>query len=349
MKEHPMIPAARPRFVEDIYTPDEQAVLFDIIRTRGPWRLIAAQHFSSAEEFLAVAGGRNHTRMSAPALSDFLTPTFRGYIGNYGTVLEQSAHDIYYSRRLLDMIKSMHGASYAVPNSFLFNLRAPAHSFDAGHFDSPSWRGMDKFNTPTWLLSVMAKSGLFDRWELRSGQVIAYYYDSDVDGGFTYWPEGPDAPPARYPAPFRNSGILTHNEKMFHRGEASGPRHMRSVPDLQLDSAIHGVGDSEWAICNGDEEIARYHDRHMRFLFHYGAFVFDDMAELRRYFEHTDDLDLDTAVAIFTDDLRGRGIRCPEPTDPLHDRDFVSVLNSAYAMAPAEYPAEAPLDVPNTA
>ncbi len=157
------------------------------------------------------------------------------------------------------------------------------------------------------------------------------------------------APPARYPAPFRNSGILTHNEKMFHRGEASGPRHMRSVPDLQLDSAIHGVGDSEWAICNGDEEIARYHDRHMRFLFHYGAFVFDDMAELRRYFEHTDDLDLDTAVAIFTDDLRGRGIRCPEPTDPLHDRDFVSVLNSAYAMAPAEYPAEAPLDVPNTA
>ncbi len=58
----------------------------------------------------------------------------------------------------------------------------------------------------------MAKSDLFERWELRSGQVIAYFYDSDVDGGFTYRPDGPDEAPARFTRPFLPSGILTHDE-----------------------------------------------------------------------------------------------------------------------------------------
>ena len=341
---HPMIPAVPPRFIENIYTPEETEILFDIVRHHGPWCLIAAQHFSSAEEYMAVAGPKNDSGHTLE-LADLLTPTFRGYFGNYGLSLEPSAHEIYYSRRTLDMIKGMHGAAYAVPNSFLFNVRAPAHSFDAGHFDSPSWRGMDKFNTPTWLLSVMAKSGLFDKWELRSGQVIAYFYDSDLDGGFTYWPDGPDAAPARFPAPFHNTGILTHNEKMFHRGEASGPRTRRSIPGLQFRSTIQGVGENEWAICNGEQEIARYHDREMRFLFHYGAFVFEDLTDLRRYFEHSDDLSPDLTVAMLLDDLHHRGIECREPSDPLRDREFVAVLNRAYAMAPAEYPDEAPLDV----
>ena len=29
---HPMTPAVPPQFIEDIYTPDETAVLFDIVR-----------------------------------------------------------------------------------------------------------------------------------------------------------------------------------------------------------------------------------------------------------------------------------------------------------------------------
>ena len=333
-----------PQFVENIYTPDELEVLFDIVRNSQPWRLIAAQHFSSAEEYMAVSGPKNQKFDRKLELSDLLTPTFRGYFGNYGLPLEEKSHEICYSRKLLDMIKGMHGAEYAVPNSYLFNVRAPAHSYDAGHFDSPSWRGMDKFNTPIWLLSVMAKSGLFEQWELRSGQVIAYFYDSDVDGGFTYWPDGPDQSPARFPAPFKNSGLLTHNEKMFHRGEASGPHHKRSIPGLQLDSTITGDGDDQWVIRNGDIEIARYHDSEMRFLFHYGAYVFKDMDEAKRYFEHTDDLTLDMALELILADLRRRGVAFEDPSDPLHDREFIAVLTRTYAMAPREYPAEAPLD-----
>nr|WP_237727080.1 hypothetical protein [Rhodococcus jostii] len=342
---HPMVPAVPPRFVEDIYTPEEIDILFGIVRRGGPWRLIAAQHFSSAEEYMAVSGPKNRDLDRKLELSDLLTPTFRGYFGNYGIPLEGAAHELCYNRKLLDMIKDMHGAKYAAPNSYLFNVRAPAHSYDAGHFDSPSWRGMNKFNTPIWLSSVMAKSGLFEQWELRSGQVIALFYDSDVDGGFTYWPEGPDRPPARFAAPFRNSGLVTHNEKMFHRGEASGPRHKRSIPGLQLDSTIAGAGDDQWVIRNADEEIARYHDSEMRFLFHYGAYVFEDLADAKRYFEHTDDLTLDTALRMLSDDLRRRGVQFDESSHPMHDSEFVKILTRTYDMAPGSYPADAPLDL----
>ena len=346
---HPMTPAVPPQFIENIYTPDETAVLFDIVRNNGPWRLIAAHHFKSAEEYLAVSGPKNRDPDVKLELSDLLTPTFRSYFGDRGVAYENKAHELYFNRRLLDMIKGIHGATYAVPGSYLFNLRAPAHSYDAGHFDGASWRGVDMGNAPLWLISVMAKSGLFERWEIKTGQVISYYYNSDIDGGFTYWPDGPDLAPRRFAAPFWNSGLLTNNEKMFHRGEASGPRDKRSIPKLQLDSVIEGAGTDEWVIRNGPEEIARYHDDDMRFLFHYSANVFDDLADVKRYLDHTDDLTVEQALGMLIDDLDARGVSYTTPSDPLNDADFVATLTRAYAMAPADYPAEAPLDIMRSA
>lgn len=342
---HPMTPLVPPKYIENIFTPEEVDILFGVVRNNGPWRLVAAQHFSSAEEYLAVSGPKNQDPNRKLELSDLLTPTFRGYLGNFGVAYEHEVHDIYFSRRLLDMINSMHGTEYAVPHTFLFNLRTPAHSFDAGHFDGSSWRGVNLNNAPLWLISVMAKSGLFDRWAVKAGQVIAYFYDSTIDGGFTYWPDGPDLPPQRFAPPFWNSGLLTDNEKMFHRGEANGPRDKRKIPQLRLDSLIHGHGSDEWSIRNGDLEIARFHDRDTRFLVHYSAHVFDDLADVKRYFEHTDDLTVETALSMLMDDMRARGVTFAEPSDPLTDREFIALLSRTYAMAPAAYPAEAPLDV----
>nr|WP_148228524.1 hypothetical protein [Rhodococcus jostii] len=339
-----MTPLVPPKYVTDIYTTEEEKLLFDVVRNNGPWQLTVAHHFTSAEEYMAVSGPKDLDPSVKLELSDLLTPTFRGYLGNYGVAYEQEAHDIYFSRKLLDMIKGMHGAQYAVPHTFLFNLRPPAHSFDAGHFDGASWRGINLNNTPLWLISVMAKSGLFDRWSVKAGQVIAYYYDSAIDGGFTYWPDGPDLPPRRFAPPFWNSGLLTDNEKMYHRGEANGPRDRRKVRGLQLNSLIAGEGDDEWVIRNDGTEIARYHNADMRFLFHYSAHVFDDRADLTQYLEHTDDLTIETALNMLIDDMRSRGVSFEEPTDPLVDRTFISIANQAYAMAPAEYPQEAPLD-----
>ncbi len=342
-RRHPMTPITSPTVVNDVYTQDEIDTLFGIVRRNGPWSLILAHHFSSTEEYLAISGGKD--RNSNATLADFTAPTFRGYLAQEGVALQDEAHEIYFSRKLLEPIKEMHGAKYGLAKNMLFNACGPSHSFDAGHFDTGSWRGVDLTNAPVWLLAVMAKSGLFDAWEVKTGQVIIYFYDSDVDGGFTYWPDGPDMRPRRLPAPFWNTGILTDNSRMYHRREANGPRARRDVPDLRMDSLLEADGDDEWVIRNGDTEIARYHDQDMRMLFHYTALVFDDLADVKRYLDHTDDLTLDKVFDIFMADLKARGIRFTEPSDPMNDNEFIALLTDTYAMAPEEYPAEAPLDV----
>ncbi|MFE8013877.1 hypothetical protein ACFU3O_14185 [Streptomyces antibioticus] len=227
----------------------------------------------------------------------------------------------------------------------LFNLSGPSHSFDAGHFDSGNWRGVSSVNAPIWLMSVMAKSGLFDAWEVKSGQVITYFYASGVDGGFTYWPDGPDLPPRRLAAPFRDTAILSDNSRMYHRREANGPRDRRDLPALTMGSLLSADGEDEWVVRDGGSEIARFPHRDTRTLFHYTALVFDDLAEVNRYLDHTDDLTFDQVFEMLIADLRARGVRLDEPSDPMNDRDFVALLTDAYAMAPRSYPAEAPLDV----
>ena len=59
----------------------------------------------------------------------------------------------------------------------------------------------------------------------------------------------------------------------------------------------------------------------------------------------TDDLTAEKVFDILGDDLTRRGIEFEFPADPMTDRDFIALLTNTYAMAPAEYPADAPLDV----
>lgn len=336
-------PVAPPRLVRHMYSDDELARLFGVLEQKGPWTSIASQTFKSSEEFMAVAGAGKAGRPSS--LRDLLTPTFRGYFAQQAVALHEEIQDVFYSSRLLNLVKEMFGARYALPAQFFFNVRAPARSLDAGHFDPQVWRGMDMMKVPVWLSAVMAKSGLFDRWEVRTGQVITYFYRLSEDGGFTYWPTGPAGRPERIPGPFWNDAVVVHNPRMFHRGEASGPRGSRTnPPDFGLESVVAAEDVDTWVIRNGDQVIARYPAEHMRFLFHYGARVFRDLAEVSTYYDHTDDLDLDMVFEILLHDLRKRGIKHAEPTEPLSDPAFVALLSDSYAVAPTSYPAEAPVD-----
>lgn len=341
-RRHPLTPVAAPTVTSDFYSPQEIDTLFGAVREHAPWKLILAYHFTSTEEYLAVSGAAKGKPDAT--LADFTAPVFRGWLGKDGVAFYEEVHDIYFSRKLLDPIKRLHGGQYALAHHMMFNICGPAHSYDAGHFDSGNWRGITSANTPLWLMSVMAKSGLFDAWEIKTGQVITYFYDSDIDGGFTYWPDGPDRAPRRLPAPFSNTAILSDNSRMYHRREASGPRDRRDLSALRMDSQLYPDGDA-WVVRNGGTEIARYAHRDTRSLFHFTGMVFDDAADVNRFLDHTDDLTTDKVFGVLLADLKTRDIRFTEPTDPMTDRDFIALLTEAYAMAPVEYPAEAPLDV----
>ena len=161
-------PAAPPREIDNVYTEDQRERLLDVVRTEGPWKLIIAQHFASADELIATMSGVFPEGFT-PSLDLFLTPTFRGYLANYGAVLYPELHDCFYNERFLEMAKSYWNAEYAKPQLMLFNINGPCANRDPGHLDSPSFRGVRHENAPTWLCSVMGKSGLFRRLPDQDG------------------------------------------------------------------------------------------------------------------------------------------------------------------------------------
>ncbi|GAB3272676.1 hypothetical protein [Parahaliea aestuarii] len=341
---HILRPAAPPREVSNVYSDDQLQRLLGVMRDNGPWQLIIAQHFASAEELLATLSG------GAPdggglSLDMFLTPTFRGFLANYSAALYPEIQDCFYNERFLDMAKDYWGAKYAKPQMMLFNVNGPCGNLDPGHLDSPSFRGVRYENSPTWLCAVMGKSGLFQDYLIKMAQVITWFSHCP-DSGFTYWPNGPLEAPQRLMPPIYNRGVVVQNEMMFHRGEANGPVDQQRPKGLGFDTLFSGDPNdpNQWLLKNGDEVIARHTTDELRFLVHWSAEVFADFDELKKNMDGTDDLTQEKAIEMMIDDVRSQGIEIETPTDPLHDGAFIAQLNAAYDLGgPSSYPEDAPV------
>jgi hypothetical protein len=79
---------------------------------------------------------------------------------------------------------------------------------------------------------------------------------------------------------------------------------------------------------------ARYEFEDVRVSVSWKAQVFSDARQQALYQNHEDDLTLDQVVETLLADLAARGTPTERPTDPLHDRAFVEVLNTTYRRAP---------------
>jgi hypothetical protein len=337
-------PASPPKEIHDVYTDGQRELLLDVVRTNGPWKLIIAHHFASAEELIATMSGAFPEGFE-PSLDLFLTPAFRGFLANYGAVLYPELHDCFYNARFVELAKGYWKADYAKPQMMLFNINGPCANRDPGHLDSPSFRGVRYENAPTWLTSVMGKSGLFQDYLIKMAQVITWF-SLDPDSGFTYWPEGPHNPPQRVLPPVYNRGVLVQNEMMMHRGEANGPIDRQIPAGLAFDTVFTGdPADCDWWLLkNGDDVIARHHTDELRFLVHWSAEVFSDYDELKKNMEGSDDLTIEQAIDTLVKDVNAQGIKLAMPDDPLHDTEFICTLNAAYDLGgPSSYPEEAPI------
>jgi hypothetical protein len=337
-------PASPPREIDNVYAEDQKQRLLDVVRTQGPWKLIIAQHFASADELMATMSGMFPEGFE-PSLDLFLTPTFRGYLANYGAVLYPELHDVFYNESFLNMAKSYWGARYAKPELMLFNINGPCANRDPGHLDSPSFRGVRHENAPTWLCSVMGKSGLFTDYLIKMAQVITWF-SLDEGSGFTYWPDGPLKAPQRILPPINNRGVVVQNEMMVHRGEANGPLEQQVPAGLAFDTVFTGdpIDRDHWLLKNGDDVIARHHTDELRFLVHWSAEVFSDFDELKKNMDGTDDLTIERAIETMVKDVNAKGLKLAMPSEPLHDPEFIGALNAAYDLGgPATYPEEAPL------
>ncbi len=337
-------PASPPRELADVYTDDQRKRLLDIVHQHGPWRLILAQHFASAEELIATMSGAMPEGV-APTLETFLTPTFRGYYAEHSACLYPELDDCFFNSTFLEYARSYWKARYAKPQRMLFNINGPCANLDPGHLDTPSFRGVRFENSPTWLCSVMGKSGLFRDYLIKMAQVITWFSTCPASG-FTYWPDGPLRAPKRVKPPIYNRGVLVQNEMMVHRGEANGPVEQQHPAGLALDSVFCGdpADRDQWLVKSGERSIARYRTDELRFLVHWSSEVFEDLAELKKNMDGSDDLTHERVFDTLIRDVRARGIRIATPSDPLHDQEFIRTLNAAYDIGgPTAYPPEAPV------
>ena len=340
-----LCPTRAPRIVDGVLEPDQLATALELIRQRGPWDLILKHHFRSLEEVVATTSGGRPADPDA-SIDFFLTPTFRGFFANGGVCLYPEAEPILYDRRFMAWAREFWGARYCQPMKILFNVNGPAWNNDPGHLDAPRFRGMGLVNTPTWLLAVMGKSGLFQPWAIKMAEVIAWFQRGAEGGGFTYWPEGPLAPPKRLVPPFWNRGVVTHNTAMYHRGESNGPIGQRANPKgLSFDSTFSGdpADPDRWQIRTGNTVIARYATEELRLLVHWDAELYTDLDDLRRHVDHLDDIAPDRVFETFVADLRARSVPFDVPSDPMHDPRFIEILARTYDVPPSSYPVEAPV------
>jgi hypothetical protein len=337
-------PVAPPRIIEGVYTDDQHRRLLDIVKREGPWPTIAAHHFHTVEELVATTVGMLPEGLEL-TLDDIAAPQFRGFYGQNSVCFYPEIHDCFYNAEFLEIAKDYWGAQYARPTLMLFNIAGPcpAGGPPPAHLDAVTFRGVRFENAPVWLQNCMAKSGLFTDYIVKMAQVITWWYTGE-NGTFTYWPDGPFAQPKVLEHPLWNKGVVVQNELMFHRGDPIGAFDSPAIANMKhLSEMAYEPRDDVWQILTDGAPVHSYQPDEMRLLVHWNAEVYSDMAEVKKVMDHTDDLTIEEAIGRLLKDMRERGTKVAEPSDPLHDDDFVRALMETYTIAPTtewlEFPA----------
>ena len=324
-----LTPVAPPKILESVYSDDEHRRMFDVIKREGPWGTIISHHFETVDELIATVSGvipPDH----GLTLDDVAGPHFRGFFGKNSVCFYPELDDIFYNSRFLGEVKSYWNAEYAKPTLMLFNICGPHNTGLAPHLDAVTFRGVRIENTPVWLQNIMGKSGLFNDYLVKMAQVITWWYRGEP-GGFTYWPDGPFEPPKVLHAPMWNRGVVVQNEAMYHRGDPVGPREDRWIEGVKNRSVFgYDAADDSWAVTTDGAVNRRYQPEQIRLLIHWSGEVYSDMDEVKKVMDHTDDLTHDQVVGTLLSDMRARGVKVAEPSDPLHDVDFIQALTHTY-------------------
>jgi hypothetical protein len=209
----------------------------------------------------------------------------------------------------------------------------------AGHTDVPAFVGVDRRRHPTWLLSVMGHSRLFEKERVEIATAVAWFYRGR-DGGFTYWPDGPDRPPLVHEGDVFNTAIMGDNDRMYHRVRPVGRRRDGMLGGMTLDSRLEHDGGEAWAIRQDGETRATMTFSALRISVSWKGYVYRDAEQRRQHEQNVGAIDLAQVVDRFASDLRARGVAFEAPDDPtplVHDEAFVELLTQQYVHAPTVF------------
>lgn len=261
---------------------------------------------------------------------------FTGHDSVYGTAdvpwfMDQTTDEplLMHNPRWIEAAREAFDAEIVRPMNCTLNVNAPAKS-GPPHLDLPVYRGLKLPEAPMWLLTNMSRSRLFLPWLVPLATGLMWFWRG-AGGEFEYWPDGPDAPSVCARAPLWNVGVMSDNEVMWHRVGAIGAEERRAelVGSLPSRARIHSVGEG-WELREDDHHIASYGRDEIRLSLVWKAYVFKDAAHLASFEDKAYDLDLDTVVDIYAEDLEKRGIDAPRPRDPLADPEWRKLIERVY-------------------
>lgn len=296
-----------------------------LVEANAPYAPVQ-RYFSSGNEQASMSGGR--------AL--LIAPNFRGDWA-YEKPRIEGVEPLFHHEGFLEAARTLYGGGVVRPQQVYANLTWQL-PFDQGegHVDVPAFRGIERTEFPIWLLGRMGHSRLFERYRVRIATAVAWFYEG-ADGGFEYWPDGPEAPSKIHEGDIFNTAMLGDNDFMFHRVRPVGRREDGLPQGLTLDSRLERADEADgWKIVDRAREIGRFAYDALRISVSWKGMVFQDAEEARLYDEGRDTLDLAAVVQTFTDDLEARGVPFEAPRDPLRDPAFVDVLMATYHRAPPQ-------------
>jgi hypothetical protein len=282
------------------------------------------RYFANSAEYAALSGKDRGAMVVAPV--------FRGNWATDGEACP-GVEPLLRAPRFVDAAKRVFDAELVRPTTVYVNLTYQLPFVQgAGHTDVPAFRGFDRSSHPITFLTIMGLSGLFEDVRVKIATAVAWFY-AGGDGGFEYWPDGPDRPSQVHEGRIDNTAIVGDNDFMWHRVRPTGRRE-DGMPVLTLASELVGGGE-DWRIVDGERDLATFGRERLRVSVSWKAYVFDSDAERRRYDEHTDDLDLAEVLRRFTADLAADGVQVGVPSDPERDPDFIRLLQERYVRHPA--------------
>jgi hypothetical protein len=299
----PAMVRSHPVRVERVF--DDPDAIIPLLIERGPYHTTAAVHNLGAT-------------MGAGAVS---APWFKAYLDD-PVFLENP--------RWIAAAREAFGAEIVRPFAAMVNLNA-ATPGGVPHLDLAKFRGFGPQEAPVWLLQNMAHASLFDDWMTPIASGLAWFHKGR-DGGFEYFPDGPQAPSITERAPLWNVGVMSDNEFMWHRVEPIGTpeeqQHIRAL--MHYDNTLHPVAGG-WEMRRREDLLTSFTSEQVRISILWKAHVFTDEAHLASFEDERLDLTIDQVVGVYQADLKERGIAAKRPSDPLADTEWRELLQRVYA------------------
>ncbi len=306
---------------------DDPEIVRELLEQTAP-HFPVQRYFENAAEMRAQSGSGDM----------IIAPNFRG---DWATAAGRVAgiEPILESVRLRDAAAQLFGSELVRPWGVYSNITFQL-PFDQGkgHTDVPAFVGVDRSAYPTWFLNAMGHSGLFEKERVDIATAVAWFYRGS-DGGFTYWPDGPDRPPKVHEGRIYNTGFVGDNDRMYHRVRPAGSREKGLLTGMTLDTRLEHDGGGAWAIRENGDTLAEMDFEALRISVSWKAYVYRDEDQLRRHLEGSDALTREAVLGRIYDDLRAREVSFQLPTDPLHEEPFVEVLTETYVRTPSVFDA----------